>query len=310
MIAQRPRNPAIPGTPQDRTSSSGIIRRAAAVIRKRFAGLEVDVLALFDRIPVYAMNDLRGPEVRYGLTADQLAGIAEELQATLDRWIAEGRDLKHIVWWEPFDQEAMQLGTAQSVSNLTNLSATYAAARDLGAVVYSQAYRDRVALAKFRSYEHWTSLASDQRAKLAQVIGQAVADGTNPKVARKAIQEALQVGKSRALLYAQSEIPGVLREARWAEDDWAEEELGVRTGELWTSALKPTTRPWHASRSGKVYTREEVRAFYKERGNRYNCFCSQTACLLDSEGKPILTKKLQSTMANERKKWQSQHDKG
>lgn len=309
MIRQRPRNPIVQQNKSDRTGSAGIVRRASAVVRRRFEGLRKDVLAIFDRIPVYALNDVRSPEVRYGLTADQLAGIAEELSATLQRWIGAERDPSGLLWWEPFDEEASQLGTAQSVANLRNISPVYAAARDLAQVIYSDAYRTRVRIAKFRSNEYWTGLAADQRQKLSEVIGRAVADGKNPRVVRKEIQETLEIGKSRALLYAQTEIPGVLREARWAEDDWAEEELSIRTGELWTSALKPTTRAWHASRSGKVYTREQVRAFYKEGGNRYNCFCSQTACLLDREGNPILTKKLQSAMANERKAWQSRHGK-
>lgn len=301
------RNPAIPGTPKDRTGTAGILRRAYAEIRKRFATMERELLAVFDRIPVYAVNDLRGPEVRYGLTPQQLAGIAEELQATLARWILDEREVSHSFWWDRYTEEAAHLGTAQSSANLAGLSATYAAARSLAAVVYSEPYRNRIAMAKFKSYEHWTGLAAEQRASLAQVIGQAVADGLNPKAARKLIQERLEVGKSKALTYAQTDITDTLRQARWAEDEAAEAELGVRTGELWTSALLATTRPWHASRNGKVYTREEVRAFYAERGNRYNCHCSQTACLLDADGKPILTKKLQSTMSNERKTWQSRH---
>jgi len=309
VVKARQRNPAVPSNPEDRTGTGGIRQRARAEIRRRFAGLEADVLALFNRIPTYALNDLRTPEVRYGLRPEDLAGIAEELQATLDRWIADGRDPAHILWYDAYQAEAAQLGTAQSVSNLTNLSPTYAAARTLAQVVYSEPYRTRARLAKFRSYEQWISLSSDQRQKLATVIGQAVADGTNPRVARKAIQEALGVGKARALLYAQSDITNVLREARQAESEQAEVELGIKTGLLWTSAFKPTTRPWHASRSGRVYTRAEVKEFYAQGGNRYNCYCGQTECLLDENGKPILTKKLQSAMANERKAWQSVHGK-
>lgn len=313
LLGQRKRrrtpNPIVQANTSDRTGTAGILRRASADIRRRFAGLDRDVLAIFGRIPVYEINELRDQTVRYGLTPEQLAGIAEELQATLDRWILQGRETSHILWWEPYTEEASQLGTAQIVANLTNLSEVYAASRSLAAVVYSEPYRNRIAIAKFRSYEHWAALASDQRLRLAQAIGQAVADGTNPMVARKAIQEALGVGKARALAYAQTEIPGVLREARIAEAEAAEAELGIKTGLLWTSAFKPTTRPWHASRSGRVYTREEVKTFYAQGGNRFNCFCATTECLLDADGKPILTKQLQSAMANERKRWQSVHGK-
>jgi uncharacterized protein with gpF-like domain len=309
VIRQRPRNPIVPQNKSDRTGSAGIVRRACAQVRRRFEGLRKDLLAIFDRIPVYAMNDVRSPEVRYGLTADQLAGIADELSATLQRWIGAERDPANMMWWEPFDEEASQLGTAQSVANLRNISPVYAAARDLAQVIYSDAYRTRVRIAKFRSNEYWTGLAADQRQKLAEVIGRAVVDGKNPRVVRKEIQETLDVGKARALLFAQTDVTNTLREARVAEAEYAQAALGIKTALLWTSALLPTTRPWHASRSGRTYTPAEVKAFYAQGGNRFNCYCSTTECLLDEEGKPILTKKLQSAMANERKAWQALHGK-
>lgn len=304
------RNPVIPGTPSDRTGTGGILRRARAEIRKRFAAIEADVLAAFDRIPFYAVNDLRGPVVRYGITPQALAAIAEELQATLARWLSEGRDAQFMFWWDRYVEESTQLGTAQTASNLANLSATYAASRSLEQIIYSDAYRNRLAMAKFKSYEHWTGLAAEQRADLAQVIGQAVADGMNPKVARGLIRDRLGVGMAKALAYAQTDVTDSLRMARAAEADAAEAELGLRLLLLWTSALLPTTRPWHARRNGKVYTSAEVRAFYAERGNRYNCHCATTECLVDDDGRPMLTKGAQSKLANERRTWQSRYGKG
>lgn len=47
MILARTPNPAIPGTPKDRTGTAGIMRRAVAQIRARFDGLQADVLAIF-----------------------------------------------------------------------------------------------------------------------------------------------------------------------------------------------------------------------------------------------------------------------
>jgi hypothetical protein len=307
-MIERPRNPVIPGTPKDRTGTAGILRRAYAEIRQRYAGLQAEVLAIFDRIPTYALNDEFTP-VAYALTPSQMEALSLELQAAFERWIASGRDPAHSFWYSKYDQEASHLGTAQSVSNLTNLSATYAAARSIETVIYSQPFQTRLGMAQIKSYEHWTGLAATQKADLAQIIGRAVVDGKNPKAVRTQIMERLEVSRSKAAQYAQSDIPDTLRQARWAEDDYAEESLGLKIGELWTSALKPTTRAWHASRNGKVYTTAEVRKFYSEAGNRYNCFCAQTSCLLDAEGKPILTKKLQSTMSNELSAWKKNYAK-
>lgn len=297
-------NPLIFGTSKDRTGAAAIIRRASAEVERRYAGLLADVLALFDGIQVYGLNKEIGGFL-YGLTPDQMAALSDELAAILERWIAAGKDPANLFWWDAYVQDSAQMGAAQSVANLSNLSAAYASTRTLEAVVYSTPYKTRVGMAQVKSYEHWRGLSAALKSDLSQVIGRAVVDGKNPKAVKTEIADRLGVSKAKALQYAQTDITDTLRQSRWAEADYAEESLGLKIGMLWTSAFKPTTREWHASRSGRVYTSDEVRAFYAESGNRYNCYCAQTECLLDEDGKPILTKKLQSSMANERKTWQS-----
>lgn len=303
-MTERPRNPIIPGTPKDRTGTAGILRRAIADIRSRYAGLQADVLALFDAIPVYALNDAARP-VAYALTPEQLSALSVELQAAFERWVAAGRDPANAFWWDRYLKEARHLGTAQTVANLTNLSSVYAAARTIEAVVYSQPYQTRLGMAQVKSYEHWTGLAATQKSELAQIIGRAVVDGKNPKAVRTEIMARLEVGRGRAAGYAQTDITDTLRQARMAEADYTSENLGMKIGLLWTSALIPTTRSWHASRNGHTYTTAEVKAFYSVNGNRYRCHCATTEALLDAEGKAILTDKLKATMANERKAWAS-----
>lgn len=302
MATERSHNPAIPGTPRDRTSSAGLLRRALTQINRRFDGLRRDVLAIFDRIPVYALN--ADDMVRYGLTPEVMDMVMLEIQAALDRWIQNGKEPKDVFWWDPFVEQSMQLGTAQSVANLAQLSAVYATARTLDQVIRSEPYRTRVGLARIKSYEHWTGLRAEGQMRLAGIIGRAVAEGLHPRAARRMIVDGLGVTKSKAAQYAQTDITDTLRQARWAEADAAREELGIRTGMLWTSALLPTTRAWHASRNGKVYSTAEVRAFYGRDGNRYNCHCGQTECLLDANGKPILTSGLRQKMAAELAAWE------
>lgn len=69
---------------------------------------------------------------------------------------------------------------------------------------------------------------------------------------------------------------------------------------LWTSALLPTTRAWHASRHGHTYTQEEVDAFYAENGNSFNCHCSQDVVV---EGLDKIPNKVLRRMADEKRKW-------
>lgn len=306
--APRTPNPTIYGSDADRTASSPIIRRAVAEIRRRFAGLQADVLAVFRAIRIVGSNDaLSVARTVYALGPQEAAAVSLALQQALDRWLLDNRSAADVFWWSAFEDDAARLGTAQTVANLTNLAPSYAAARRLEEVVFSEPYRTRVAVAQVRSMDHWTSTAAGARAELSRIIGRAVVDGKNPRAVEAEIRERLGVSRSEAFRYAQTDIPGTLREAKWAEADHAEEAMGLRVGLLWTSALLASTRPWHASRAGRVYTTEEVRAFYGERGNRYNCFCGQTEFLIGEDGKPMLSDALKSMLVKRRQAWQRDH---
>lgn len=301
-------NPIIPGSNNDRTGTLPILRRAVREINRRWAGLQADVLAAFDAIPAYAINAGETVDLyRYGLTADQMSRLSAELQASVERWIADGRDPANLFWWSQYVSEAQQLGTAQSVANLSQLSPAYAAARNIASVIYSEPYVQRLAVAQFKSYEHWTGLAAAQKSELAQVIGRAVTDGKNPRAIADEIKERLGVSLSKAKSYAQTDITDTLRQARWAESEQAQQDFGIKIGLLWTSALLPTTRPSHAAKHGRIMTAAAVREFYGRDGNRYNCHCSQTEALLDADGKPILTPKLRAKMAGEKVKWDAEN---
>lgn len=304
MKPARVRNPIITGTTTDRTGSAGIQRRAVAEIRRRWAGLTAEVLAIFAGIRILATNDEEPiPRTIYMLTPDERAAVSLALQQAVERWLASSREAANSFWWSTYVEQSARLGTAQTVANLTNLSAAYAATRTLQQVVFSEPYRNRVAQAQIKSYDHWTGTAAGVKSELSQIIGRAVVDGKNPRAVRKEITERLDVSKSRAIQLAQTDITDTLRQAKMAEDDAASAELGLNTGQLWTSALLPTTRPTHANRSGKVYTTAQVREFYSRDGNVYRCHCSVTTCLLDAEGRAILTPGLKAAMAKEKAEW-------
>lgn len=270
-------NPIIHGTPADRTGTMPILRRAVREINRRWAGLQADVLAAFNAIPAYAINAGETVDLyRYGLTPDQMARLSAELQAAVERWIADGRDPANLFWWSQYVSESAQLGTAQSVANLSALSPSYAATRSVASVIYSEPYVQRLSLAQFKSYEHWTGLAAQQKSELAQVIGRAVTDGKNPKAIASEIEERLGVSLSKAKQYAQTDVTDTLRQARWAESEQAQDDFGIKIGLLWTSALLPTTRQSHAAKHGRILTQEAVRDFYGRNGNRYNCFLPGT----------------------------------
>ena len=169
-------------------------------------------------------------------------------------------------------------------------------------------YLNQIAAARLTTFSDWKVISDTARGDLTNIITDAVARGVNPRETASVISERLDVSMSKAKTIAQTEQVGALRQAQWNETDWAADRLGLNTGLLWLSALKPTTRTWHASRHGKGYTTEEVRDFYAENGNRYNCYCSQIPVLLNDDGS-IFNEGLADKLGKEQKLWKTDIDK-
>lgn len=194
-------------------------------------------------------------------------------------------------------------GTLGAFTNLSVQSPVYASQTTLQQLLSSAAYQNQIASAYVSTYSDWKGISDTARADLANVIADSIGRGINPRETASIVSKRLDVSMAKAKNIAQTEQVGSLRQAQWNETDWAADRLGLNTGLMWLSALKPTTRSWHASRHGKVYTTAEVRDFYAENGNRYNCYCSQIPVLLNDDGS-IFNEGLAEKLANERKLWE------
>lgn len=297
------RTPILPRSLTNPVGGDWVFRKAYKAIDERFKAIRQRVLAAFRMIPHYKVNVTEEEigQYVYGMTAAQISQLSMALQDTLDYYLANPD--KQQFFMADIVEDAERTGTVAAQANLAHLSSTYAAARPIESIIISQPYITRVAAAVSQSYDGWKSLSATAKADLSGVIGRAIAQGLNPRTVESQIIERLDVSRSKARSLAQTEITGALREARWAETDAANDALDLDIRILWTSALLPTTRQTHAARHGKVYTTEQVRAFYSENGNRYNCHCGNTECLVDESGKPILSKQAQSSMAKEKANW-------
>jgi hypothetical protein len=156
-----------------------------------------------------------------------------------------------------------QRGTLEAFNNLSQQSQVYASQTTLQQLLSSPAYQNQIASAYISTFSDWKVISDTARGDLTNIITDAVARGLNPRETARSSASA-SMCRCRAKTIAQTEQVGALRQAQWNETDWAADRLGLNTGLLWLSALKPTTRWWHASRHGKVYTTEEVRDFYAE----------------------------------------------
>jgi hypothetical protein len=281
-------DPITPRNIADRAGSAGIEKLASAEIRRRYRA---------------ALAQINAQVARLGLSPQSAELLINDAGRILERWLSEGTPRQF--WFsDQFTSEASRKGAELAGVNLARLSSAYAAARPIEAILFSDAYITRLSMARLADLTHFTGLAATAKADLAGIITSSIADGLGVKQAARQISERMGVSMSRAKLYAQTQLPEALREARWAESEWAEESLGIKTALLWTSTLLPTTRPNHASRHGRTYTVAEVRDFYDRDGNRFRCHCGQSEALIDDDGKPILSDKLKKAMTTERKKWQ------
>lgn len=236
----------------------------------------------------------------YDMSPQQLADLLDVVQTILDDHLLDGGNQR--LWAYDYVAAEYQRGTQQAFNNLSVQSQAYAQQTTLAQLLSSPAYQNQVAAAYVSTYSDWKLESDRARGDLANVIADAVGRGVNPRETAQVVSKRLDVSMARAMNMAQTEQVGALRQAQWNETDWAADRLGLNTGLLWLSALKPTTRTWHASRHGKVYTTEEVRDFYAENGNRYNCYCSQIPVLLNDDGS-IFNEGLADKLAKERNAW-------
>lgn len=236
----------------------------------------------------------------YDMTAAELADLLQVVQSILDDELLEGGSQN--LWVMDYVIAEYDRGTLNAYTNLSIQSQVYASQTTLQQLLSSPGHLNQIAAARLTTFSDWKVISDTARGDLTNIITDAVARGVNPRETASVISKRLDVSMSKAKTIAQTEQVGSLRQAQWNETDWAADRLGLNTGLLWLSALKPTTRSWHASRHGKVYTTEQVRDFYAENGNRYNCYCSQIPVLLNDDGS-IFNKGLADKLAKERKQW-------
>ncbi|AJJ36832.1 phage Mu F like family protein [Yersinia rochesterensis] len=317
--------PIIPRNKADPTQSYRQVNKMYRDIEERYLGIKTTLKQLFDerltgreregnaQLGVMACNNDGGglPSLYqvnagtfiYDMNAQQLAALLERVQTILDDYLLEGNGQN--IWSLQYISDEYQRGTLNAFTNLSVQSQIYAQQTTLAALLSTPAYQNQIAAAFISTYSDWKGISDAARADLANIISDSIGRGVNPRETAGIISKRLDVSMSSAKRIAQTEQVGALRKAQWQETDWAKERLGLNTAVLWLSALKPTTRAWHASRHGRTYTTEEVEAFYAENGNKYHCYCGTVPALLDENGK-IVNQGMVERLAKERQDWQEQ----
>lgn len=291
-------------------------------IEARYYSIKVALKALFDQrltgrereVNSHNWHFLRhdhGEDVRlyqvnagkfiYDMSAQELADLLEAVQVILDDYLLEGGEQN--LWAMDYVAAEAQRGTLEAFNNLSQQSQVYASQTTLQQLLSSPGYLNQIAAARLTTFSDWKVISDTARGDLTNIITDAVARGVNPRETASVISKRLDVSMSKAKNIAQTEQVGALRQAQWNETDCAAERLGLNTGLLHLSALKPTTRQTHAFWHGKVRTTQEVRDWYAIDGNKFHCYCNQIPVLLNDDGS-IFNKGLAERLAKERSLWQ------
>lgn len=284
----------------------GIKRAIKALFDQRMTGREREVNSHSWHFLCHVNGDdqrlyqVNAGKFIYDMSPQELAELLEAVQSILDDYLLDGGEQN--LWAMDYVVAEAQRGTLEAFNNLSQQSQVYASQTTLQQLLSSPGYLNQISAARLTTFSDWKVISDTARGDLTNIITDAVARGVNPRETASVISKRLDVSMSRAKSIAQTEQVGALRQAQWNETDWAADRLGLNTGLLWLSALKPTTRPWHRSRHGRVYTTEEVRDFYAENANRYNCYCAQVPALLDDNGK-LFNEGLSDKLSAERKAW-------
>lgn len=270
IFAIHANNPIVPRSITNPVGGADRIKRTAGAVIDRLNVIEDWLIGRFEQIPVerFLVNSLYVNQYRYEykISVTQLEMLVNDLLAELGL-LPNDYVVREVVG-------AYEQGTGLAVDNLANISDDYT--RTITQVLMSDPWQRRAALVGSRVFEEMKGFEGYTGRDLARVLRQAVQDGLNPRDVVGTIKERFGVSESRAKRIATTEISGALRRGRWDEAQDAESRLGIRVRMLWVSALRPTTRLWHASRHGLLYTIQEVREFYAESGNAINCYLPGT----------------------------------
>lgn len=168
-----------------------------------------------------------------------------------------------------------------------------------------------LALVYGRVFNEMKGLTESMKVDLSETLTRGMADGLGIRAISADVQKRVGVGFSRAQRIARTEILGAYRTAQRAKtkeiNETVFDDSPYEFKQLWFSALAISSRKWHVSRHGQIYTQQEVEKFYSEGAESINCLCSQSPILVDKKtGKPLVEDTVKR-MDEQRKKYQATH---
>lgn len=247
----------------------------------------------------------------YEVDVNQMAAINQTLRDIVYRWLLGGQQgLWSAQWYmNTYLGSAWQSGASDSLQSLQNLSSTALVgqemslavrALDLVSILSTPAYQRPIQLLSSRVFNDMRGISDDMVKDMQRILSTSIADGISARDAAKRLHEQLWPNDkgylSRSERIARTEINGAYAQAYLEFNEGMDRDVYAdspfKPMVMHLSALTATTRHWHASRHGKVFTADKQGEWWSENGNRINCLCSVTSVLVDRKTGEVLQQNL------------------
>lgn len=281
---------------QDPTRQGGNRRKAEKELIRRLTGAQAEIKQYLlslqtTKRQVPDGNSLLLNREIYEYQTDSYAQLRQLIAQTISKWLELGGTGKPPKWF--FDAQIMAAydsGASETIATIALLLALLPTKRTLidvsfESIVVTYGYRQRQQYSFEQSYTSVQKLGNDIAADVVRTVSEQVDSGMSPVTLAAASALVFAKARKRAKLIAENEINNAFRAAKEKEAKELAAALGLNIKLLHRSALLPTTRAWHASRHGHIYTIPEQALWWSQDANSINCHCSVIEVIVDESGK-------------------------
>lgn len=181
--------------------------------------------------------------------------------------------------------------------------------RQLDADAFNPQQVQALSLVYSRVFNEMKGLTDSVKVDLSETLTRGMASGLGIQQITRDIAKRVGVGFSRAQRISRTEILGAYRTSQRAKTRQINDDIYAGSPfvqkQLWFSALAMTSRKWHVSRHGEIYTMQEVETFYSEAANSINCMCSQSPILVNRKTGEVVMQDLIDKMRQQKKAWRA-----
>lgn len=312
--------PVLPRNEEDPARQFGNLRNSRAALRRRIKRIKAGMRQMISTFqPTLVTN---AATYTYDIDATKYNSINLFIQRLLYGELLDSREgMFSQRWWLNANLSiAFEDGTADALQSSKNMAQVEIVGQELSQamrsiqieqIAFSPSYMRRVGLVHARNFEFMKGISDTGKADLSKVLAKGMTLGKGIREIKSDIMKRVDVLEVKAWRDARTFILSAYREATIQEtaelNSDVYDDTPWKMKELWFSALASTSRPNHVERHGMTYTPEQVRIFYTNPNDLYNCLCSVSPILVNEVTGEVIQQELLDKMAKRREKYQAAH---